>query len=254
VTSVLKIGGNQLDDPAFIAGAARIVARQAKDQSVVPVIVHGGGKGIKTLQEKLGLTAQYVGGLRVTDSATLEIVKMVLCGAANLDLVAALINAGVEAQGLNGADRGLLRGEKLEHPGGDLGRVGHITAVRGDIIRELVNRKIVPVIAPVILGADGGFFNVNADRAAGAVAAAVEADQVVFLTDVPGVLENNQVIPRLSQAQAGSLIADGVAKGGMAVKITAALDALAAGVGQVRITNLDGLAQSTGTVITRGES
>jgi acetylglutamate kinase len=246
---VLKIGGNQLDDPAFIAGAAQIVARQVNDRGETPVIVHGGGKGIKTLQEKLGITAQYIDGLRVTDAPTLEIVKMVLCGAANLDLVAAFICAGVEAQGFNGADRGLLRGEKMAHSGGDLGRVGTITAVRADILRDLVSHKIVPVVAPVTLGTDGEFLNVNADRAAGAVAAAIGAEQVVFLTDVPGVLKDGALIPHLTQDEARNLIADGIAKSGMAVKITAALDALAAGVGAVRITNLDGLDNSTGTVI-----
>ncbi|MEP7284502.1 MAG: acetylglutamate kinase [Chloroflexota bacterium] len=239
---VLKIGGNQLDDPAFITGMAQAVARMDKK----PVIVHGGGKGIKALQEKLGLEAHYIGGLRVTDAATLEIVKMVLCGQANLDLVATLMAAGVDAQGFNGADRGLLRAVQMSS---DLGRVGQITSVRGDIILAALAAHVVPVIAPVALGEDYGFFNVNADRAAGAVAAAINAQQVVFLTNVPGVLHDGIPLNQVTRTQVQTLIDDGVVTGGMAVKLGAALDALSAGVSQAVITNLDGLQNGSGTVV-----
>src|SRR5689334_8616218 len=173
---VLKIGGNQLDDPKFIAEIAKLVAKMDE----LPVIVHGGGKGIKALQERLGIVPKYVDGLRVTDPETLEIVMMVLCGQANLNIVSALVCAGVEAQGFNGADRGLLRGRAVVRPNGSLGRVGEVSAVRSEIIREMLAAKIVPVIAPVLLGEDGGFFNANADRAAGSIAAAIGAEQVVF--------------------------------------------------------------------------
>src|SRR5262249_56505177 len=104
MTRVLKIGGNQLDDSAFIAGTAQAVARMKE----TPVIVHGGGKGIRALQEKFGIGAKTIGGMRVTDDTTIELVKMAMCGQANVDLVAALTNVGIEAQGFNGADRGLL--------------------------------------------------------------------------------------------------------------------------------------------------
>src|ERR1041385_551111 len=203
---VLKIGGNQLDDPAFIAGAAQLVAKMDE----LPVIVHGGGKGIKALQEKLGIVPQYVDGLRVTDAATLEIVMMVLCGQANLNIVSALVRAGVEAQGFNGADRGLLRGKAVVRPNGSLGRVGEVSAVRSDIIREALAAKIVPVIAPVLLGEDGGFFNANADKAAGAVAAAIGAKQVVFLTDVPGVMYDGSRLDTITQPQIQGLIRDSI--------------------------------------------
>lgn len=242
---VLKIGGNQLDDPAFIAGTAQAVKRMPE----TPVIVHGGGKGIKNLQEKLGIQPQYIDGLRVTDAPTLEIVMMVLCGQANLNLVAALMNAGVEAQGFNGADRGLLRGRPMSHPGGSLGRVGEIVSVRADLIRETLAARVVPVIAPVLFGEDGGFFNANADRAAGGVAAAIGAEQVVFLTDVPGVLQDGQQLEQITQTEARSLMVSGVIKGGMAVKVGAALDALSAGVKRATITNLDGFAQGSGTAV-----
>ena len=245
MTRVLKIGGNQLDDPAFIAGTAQIVAKMSE----LPVIVHGGGKGIKALQEKLGIVPQYVDGLRVTDAATLEIVMMVLCGQSNINIVAALIAAGVDAQGFNGADRGLLRGRPVLRPNGSLGRVGEVSKVRSEIIRDLLAAKIVPVIAPVLLGEDGGFFNANADKAAGAVAAAIGAEQVVFLTDVPGVLYDGARLDHVTRAQIEGLIRDGTITGGMAVKVNAALDALSAGVGAAVITNLDGLSRGTGTIV-----
>ncbi len=243
---VLKIGGNQLDDPAFIVGTAKIVAKMGEP----PVIVHGGGKGIKALQERLGIVPQYVDGLRVTDAATLEIVMMVLCGQANLNIVSALVCEGVEAQGFNGADRGLLRGRAVVRPNGNLGRVGEVSKVRTDIIREALAAKVVPVIAPVLLGEDGGFFNANADKAAGAVAAALGAKQVVFLTDVSGVLYDGARLDRITQAQIQGLIRDNIITGGMVVKVNAALDALSAGVKEAVITNLDGLARGMGTVVT----
>jgi acetylglutamate kinase len=243
--NVLKIGGNQLDDPAFIAGMAQAVRHMAEP----PVIVHGGGKAIKALQQKLGIQTRTIGGLRVTDAETLELVVMVLCGLSNSALVAALVNAGVEAQGFDGADRGLLRARQMTHPDGDLGRVGQIVAVRGDVIHEVLAAKIVPVIAPVSLDEDGGFYNVNADQAAGAIAAGIGAEQVVFLTDVPGVLHDGQRLDRVTQADARQLIAAGVAKDGMAVKLEAALNALSGGVQRAVITNLDGLERGIGTVV-----
>jgi acetylglutamate kinase len=246
MTRVLKIGGNQLDDPKFIADTAKLVTKLDE----LPVIVHGGGKGIKALQERLGIVPQYVDGLRVTDAETLEIVMMVLCGQANLKIVSALVCAGVEAQGFNGADRGLLRGRVVVRPNGSLGRVGEVSAVRSDIIRDALAAKVVPVIAPVLLADDGGFLNANADKAAGAVAAALGAKQVTFLTDVPGVLYDGALLDHVTQAQINGLIRDNIVTGGMAVKVTAALDALSAGVGQAVITNLDGLARGTGTVVT----
>jgi acetylglutamate kinase len=155
----------------------------------------------------------------------------------------------VEAQGFDGADRGLLRARQMTHPDGDLGRVGQIVAVRGDVIRAALAAHVVPVIAPVSLGEDGGFYNVNADQAAGAIAAGIGAEQVVFLTDVPGVLHEGQRLERVTQADARRLISTGVAKDGMAVKLEAALSALSGGVQRALITNLDGLEQGIGTVV-----
>src|SRR6185295_11990833 len=124
-----------------------------------------------------------------------------------------------------------------------------IVAVRQEVIREALAARVVPVIAPVLWGEVGGFFNSNADRAAGAIAAAIGADQVIFLTDVPGVLQEGQQLERVTQAEAKSLMASGVVKGGMAVKLGAALDALSAGVKRATVTNLEGLGQGIGTIV-----
>ncbi len=248
---VLKIGGNQLDDRAFISGMARAVAARIAGSTDVPVIVHGGGKLISTLQEKLGVTPRTLGGMRVTDRDSLAIVMMVLIGQVNPTLVSALRQAGVDAQGLNGADQGLLTAIPMTSPEGDLGAVGTIQAVRADVIHDLLRRRIVPVIAPVSVGADGSFFNVNADHAAGAIAAALGADRVLFLTNVPGVLADGHTIERLTQTDAHELIRLGVAAGGMAVKLEAAFSALEAGVPGATITDLEGLLDGKGTLITR---
>lgn len=245
-TQVLKIGGNQLDDPAFIAGTAAAIAKMP----TTPVIVHGGGKAIKALQEKLGIQPQFIDGLRVTDPATMEVVAMVLGGLTNATLVAALTMAGVPAQGYRGPDQGLLRGRKKHHPLGDLGRVGEVVSVNAKVLQAMLAQGVVPVIAPVLLAEDGGFYNANADQCAGAVAAALGASRVTFLTDVAGVLRDGQQIATISRAEIAMLITSDVITGGMAVKVGAALDALSAGVGQAVITNLEGLIAGTGTVVT----
>jgi acetylglutamate kinase len=243
-TLVLKVGGNELDDPAFVAALAAAVAQMRP----APVLVHGGGKEIGIVQRALGGEPRFVAGLRVTDEAALQAAEMVLCGAVSTRLVAALVAAGADAQGLSGVDRGLIRAERQTHPEGDLGRVGRPVAVRAEVLRGLLDQQVVPVVAPVSLGGDG-VYNVNADEAAGALAAALGDAQVVFVTNVPGVLAQGQVVPELSAAQAEALIADGTISGGMIPKVRAALTALAAGVASARITNLAGLSRGDGTAI-----
>jgi acetylglutamate kinase len=245
--NVLKIGGNQLDDPLFIQGMAVAV----RNMPTPPVIVHGGGKLISTLQTKLNLQPQTIGGLRVTDQDSLGVVMMVLIGYVNPTLVNTLTRAGVDAIGLNGADRGLLTAEKLIHPEGDLGFVGKITHVKAQVIHDLLAQGLVPVIAPLSVNAEGQFFNINADQAAGAIGAAIGAERVTFLTNVPGVLADGQPIARLTETDAKELIRIGIASGGMAVKLEAAFTALSAGVGGALITDLEGVLDGRGTLITR---
>jgi acetylglutamate kinase len=163
--------------------------------------------------------------------------------------VVALQAAGADALGLSGVDRGLIRVEKAQHPAGDLGRVGTPVAVRAEVLRGLIDAGVTPVVAPISLGPDGAY-NVNADAAAGAIASALGTDtEVVFVTNVPGVLVRDTVAPRLSAADIQSLIGDGTINGGMIPKVQAALTALDAGVRAARITNLAGLSAGAGTVI-----
>jgi acetylglutamate kinase len=241
---VLKIGGNEIDDPAFVAELARVVAGMRP----VPVLVHGGGKEIGAIQRALGGEPRFVGGLRVTDEYALQAAEMVLCGLVSTRLVVALLAAGADAQGLSGVDRGLIRVERQLHPDGDLGHVGRPVAVRAEVLRGLLDALVVPVVAPISLGPDGAY-NVNADEAAGAVAAALGDTEVVFVTNVPGVLVGAVVAPQLTPAKIAALIADGTINGGMIPKVRAALTALEAGVHSARITNLAGLGQGSGTVI-----
>lgn len=239
---VLKVGGNEIDDANFLTGFANAIAKMNE----TPVVVHGGGKEIADLQLKFGLTPRFVEGLRVTDEQSLAIAEMILSGRVNKRIVAALLAAGVDAIGLSGVDRGLVRAEKMQHPGGDLGRVGKVVSVRGEVLRELVTQKIVPVVSPISLGADGAY-NVNADSVACAIAASLNADAVVFVTNVAGVQQDGQVIPTLTAQQVETLIKSQVIKGGMIPKVRAALDALAGGAKAARITNLDGLLNGSGT-------
>ncbi len=244
---VLKVGGNEIDDPGFLNGFAQAVAAMAEP----PVIVHGGGKEIAELQVKLGLTPSFVDGLRVTDEASLAIAEMVLSGRVNKRIVAALLQAGVDAIGLSGVDRGLVRVEKMRHPSGDLGRVGRVIDVRAGVLREAVAKRIVPVISPISLGSDGAY-NVNADSVACAVACALDAD-AVFVTNVAGVMRDNQIVPALTAREAEGLIQSQVIHGGMIPKVRAALDALGSGARAARITNLAGLGNGGGTLFSTEE-
>ena len=240
---LIKVGGNEIDDAIFLDGFARAVASMPE----TPVVVHGGGKEIADLQLKFGLTPRFVEGLRVTDDASLAIAEMVLSGRVNKRIVAALLNAGADAIGLSGVDRGVVRVEKLQHPAGDLGRVGKVVSVRGEVLRDLVARKIVPVISPISLGDDGAY-NVNADSVACALASALNADAVVFVTNVAGVIHDDRVLPALTTREAESLIKSQVIRSGMIPKVRAALDAIAGGVKAARVTNLDGLLNGGGTL------
>jgi acetylglutamate kinase len=244
MVQVLKISGAQIDDPAFLAELAQTL----KSQTQASVIVHGGGREITDLQTAFGLEAQFIQGLRVTDAKTLALVKMVLCGAVNPRLVELLQVGGLEAQGLSGLDRGLIQAQKYPSAAGDLGFVGEVGAVRADILRDLLAQGVTPVIAPICLGTEGAY-NVNADHVAGAVASALGAERVVFLTNVRGVLHNEQVLPVLTPPRAQTLMAEGVISGGMIPKVRTALALLERGVAHVLITDLMGLKIGSGTLV-----
>jgi acetylglutamate kinase len=226
---VVKIGGAALADATWLDAFARAAAA-----SPVPtVIVHGGGPDITSLSDRLGVAVSWHEGRRITDAAALDVAGMVLNGRVNKKIVAALVNAGVDALGLSGVDGGLLRAETVQ--GGALGRVGRVARVRTELLHTLLAAGHTIVLSPISLGEDGGALNVNADDAAAAVACALNAAELVFLTDVPGVRDAAGVRAWLDAGEATGLVQTGVASGGMGVKLTAGVQALASGVPAVRI-------------------
>jgi acetylglutamate kinase len=233
---VIKLGGSLLDDPQRRAAAlAKIVDAWRGGEPVV--LVHGGGKHIDALMTKLGMPKQVVRGLRVTDDATLQVVVAVLAGTVNKLIVSELAALGVSACGISGADAGTITA--VPHApldGVDLGHVGSVTGGNAAVITALLDRDIMPVVSSVAIGPDGGLLNVNADMAAAAVAVSLGANVLHFITDVPGLLDQNgQVVPSLHARGARAMLESEVVSGGMRPKLHAALQALAGGVGLITI-------------------
>ena len=242
---VLKMGGQELDDPEIVRQVGAAVA--ALDAA--PILVHGGGKEIRELQKRMGVEPQYIDGLRVTDAESLDIVQMVLVGRVNKRLVSSLSVAGVDAFGMSGVDRNAVKAEKLEHAAGDLGQVGRVVDVRTEVFSHLLDEGITPTLSPLCYGADGSIFNVNADHVAVAVAIAMQAEALVFISNVPGILRDGKLLSNLTVAEVEQLIEEKVITDGMIPKSNSALEAMRAGVSAVKITNLDGLKAGTGTTI-----
>jgi len=246
---VLKIGGNELNEPGFLPLLAEWVAGVGEPI----VIVHGGGRDIAMMQSRVGLRPKKVDGLRITDPHSLTVAQMVLSGHTNKQVVASLLAAGVDAVGLSGVDGRLLTAAKKEHPTTDLGLVGEIEAVRAGLLLNLSAQGITAVISPISLGQDGFIYNVNADEAASAIALALSADRLDFISNVPGVLHGGHVVPRLTAAETEKLISRRVINGGMVPKVRGALTAVSRGIPQARIVNLNGLLQSGGTIFTKAK-
>lgn len=247
---LVKIGGHEIADYQFLEALPKVI----KSANLPVIIVHGGGVEISDLQRKLGITPRYVDGVRITDIASLNVVTMVLNGTINTRLVGKLIAGGIDAQGLSGVDRGIIRAEQMPHPTEDMQYTGRVVGVRGDVLLKMVEDGITPVIAPVCLGDNGEAFNVNADHIAGAVAEAVNAARVVFLTNVEGVMVNGEVRPTLTPAEAEQMIEEEIIFGGMIPKVRTAIAILDKGVPRAVITNLEGLRTHGGTVFSRVES
>ncbi|PID87144.1 MAG: acetylglutamate kinase [Chloroflexi bacterium] len=247
---VLKIGGNELNDPDFLPGLAGWVAEKTSSgQSIT--IVHGGGSDIAAIQSQLGLAPKKVDGLRVTDAHALTVAQMVLSGHVNKQIVTALLAAGVDAVGLSGVDGRLLTARKKAHPTVNLGLVGEIIDVRTVLLTNLSQNGITAVVSPISIGQDNLIYNVNADEAASAIAQALQADMLDFISNVPSVLKNGKTMPHLTAAQTETLINEGIINGGMVPKVRGALTAVAQGVSRARIVNLTGLLQSGGTIFSQ---
>jgi acetylglutamate kinase len=240
---VVKVGGRAQGDARLgpaLAAAARAVGGSAASLCVV----HGGGDEVSALQRRLGLEPVFNGGRRVTSEADLEVVRMVLSGTINKRLVAMLLSHGVRAVGISGEDGMLFRARATDPQ--TMGRVGGTVLADPSIVLQLVAGGYVPVISPLARDADdtgttGSGLNVNGDDAAAALAGALAADELVLVADVPGVLDNGAVISTLDLGHAESLVASGVAAGGMAAKLEAAAAALHHGVARVRIAGIDGI-------------
>jgi acetylglutamate kinase len=225
-TVVVKYGGHAMGAGGETFAQDVVLLRQL---GMNPIVVHGGGPQINRTLERLGIKSNFVNGLRVTDAETMEVVEMVLVGTINSHLVTAINEAGGCAIGLTGGDGNFLHATKSIR-NGDLGFVGEPEHVDVGVLDGFRAAKMIPVIAPIGVGAHGESFNINADTVAGAVAAAVRAARFLLLTDVPGVLDAEKtLISELSAAEVRRLIADGTISGGMIPKVETCLDAVAGG-------------------------
>ena len=232
---VVKIGGVALDDPIIRRKCATAVAHLVEDGHKVAV-VHGGGITLTRMMERLGRKTEFIDGFRVTDAETRDVAVMVLAGMVNKKLVATIAAAGLAAVGLCGGDGKAFRARKKFVNGRDLGFVGEIASADSHWVEAIWSQGGVPVMAPVTLGADSEYYNVNADEMASACAIACRANALIFLTDVPGVKNaEGSVIPWLNTTQIDELISSTVISGGMLPKLEACRRALQRGVGRVRI-------------------
>lgn len=244
---VVKYGGHAMGEEDLSEAFARDIVL-LKQSGVKPIVVHGGGPQIKSMLSRLGIESEFKGGLRVTDQRTVEVVEMVLAGSINKGIVRNINAEGGRAIGLCGKDGNMVLAEKLTRtirdPDSaieevvDLGFVGEPKKVDRSVIDMVAKDALIPVIAPVAPGEDGHTYNINADTFAGAIAGSVNAKRLLFLTDVPGVLDKEgNLIKELTIKQAHGLIADGTISGGMIPKVETCIDALNKGVEGVVILN-----------------
>jgi len=238
-TIVVKYGGNAMEDGVAQNFAQDIVLM--KQTGIDPVVVHGGGPQIGAMLKRLAIKSEFIDGLRVTDSAAIEIVEMVLTGSINKQIVSGINAAGGRAVGVSGKDGNLVVARKLERTRRDsetgeekvidLGFVGEPETVNPEVLKTIMRSDLIPVIAPIGVGKKGETYNINADTVAGAVAGAMNAARLMLLTDVEGVLDRDgKLIPRLTVGEARALIADGTISGGMIPKIETAIEAVESGV------------------------
>ncbi len=244
---VVKLGGRVQSDaqlPVVLAAAWRA--------SGARVVVHGGGDEVSALQVAFGRQSQFVDGKRVTAVEDLDLLRMALSGSANKRLVASLVGAGVAAVGVSGEDAGML--QAVAESRATMGEVGTPSLVNAALLHHLVAGGFCPVVSPLArdrASQSGGVLNVNGDDAAAAIAVALQADELLLVSDVPGVLVDGTALSQLDAAGAHALMQDGTARGGMAAKLEAALGALQRGVARVRIGAVSALTDDAhGTVIT----
>ena len=236
---VVKFGGNAMGKKEYITSFANDIVL-LQQVGMLPVVVHGGGPQIGEMLSKLQIKTEFINGLRVTDSATIDVVEMVLSGVTNKSIVTAISNSGAKSVGISGKDGNLITAKRLTkiddnsdsnvEKAIDLGYVGEPEKIDPQVIKALINEKMIPVIAPVGMGNDGLTYNINADTAAGAISAAMKASRMIMLTDVTGVLDKNgTLIAELTIDEALELIEKKVVVGGMIPKIKTCIDAVQGG-------------------------
>ena len=241
-TMVIKYGGNAMTDPALQAAFADDVVL-LKLVGINPVVVHGGGPQIETALKRLGKEGKFIQGMRVTDAETMEVVEWVLGGEVQQDIVGLINQAGGKAVGLTGRDGGLIRARKLkmvdnkdpsvEH---DVGQVGDIDQIDPSVVKALQDDQFIPVVSPIGFGEHNESYNINADVVAAKLATVLQAEKLLMLTNIPGVLDKAGVLlPELTPRRIDELVQDGTISGGMLPKIAGALDAAKSGVNAVHI-------------------
>lgn len=240
-TVVVKYGGSAMEDEKIRHSTARDIVLM-KYVGMNPVVVHGGGKAISEIMERLGKKPVFHRGMRVTDDETRDVVEMVLVGRINKEIVTLINQAGGKAVGISGKDGNLIRSIKYYPEGAtdvDIGYVGKVSAIDPGLIRSLEHNGYIAVVAPIGVGEDGETYNINADSVAGEIAAALNAEKLVLLTDTPGILrkkgDDASLISTLRLSEVGELIRSGVIDGGMIPKVEACERALKAGVNKTHI-------------------
>lgn len=237
-TVVIKYGGNAMTDEHLQRCFAQNIVT-LKHVGINPVVVHGGGPQIAKMLERLDIKSEFLDGMRVTTAATMEVVEMVLGGVVNKNIVSLLNQVGGKAVGLTGKDADLILADSLHLPGREkdaLGFVGEVKQVNTEVVRQLQEQNLIPVIAPIGTDANGASYNINADLVASAVAAQLKAARLILLTNTPGILDKQgNLLTGITPTRIATLISDGTIHGGMLPKVQCALDAVSAGVGSVQI-------------------
>ena len=237
-TIVIKYGGSVLINEAIKTSVIQDIALM-KFVGFKPIIVHGGGSDINQMLSRLDIEPKFINGLRVTDEPTMEIVEMVLGGKLNKAITSELTLQGVKAVGISGKDSHMMKVSRLKPSGQDIGFVGEVVSIDTQLIRTLVENDFIPVIAPIGVDEDGQTYNINADYAAVAVAGALNANKLEFLTDVSGVMldmnDKSSVISKISASQINRMIESGAITGGMIPKVQCCMAAINAGVKEVHI-------------------
>ena len=235
---VVKMGGSTLDAEDILVQFAEAIAIMPENCEIV--IVHGGGKDIGRQLEKMGREFKFIDGLRVTDDEVIDVVEMVLSGLVNKWIARALERRGVRAVGISGTDLGLFHAEKLVVKDGDLGYVGAIDEVNTELLDILISKGITPVVSPISIGAEYRAYNVNADHAACKLAEVWKADDLIYITDVPGITIGGRVKEKIRSDEVEYLIGSGEITGGMIPKLMNSAAAVKQGVNRVHIIGWEG--------------